>query len=87
MKKVEVFVTVLPFLVLAVSLAQVVGFIAISEPYLVGAWAMTSVMSCLAIIYKQRWKDAEDRASAEKVLNNHLTAVIERHVDREGDDS
>lgn len=76
--------TVLPFVVLSIALAQVVGFVFLHEPYLAGAWTMTSMMSYLAIIYTQRWKNAEDRASAENLANRHLTDVIIRHVEKDG---
>lgn len=78
--------TVLPFVVLAIALAQVVGFVFMHEPYLAGAWTMTSTMSSLAIIYTQRWKNAEDRASAEHIANKHLTDVIIRHIEKDGID-
>lgn len=73
--------TVLPFVVLAVALAQVVGFVILGEPYLAGAWTMTSMMASLAIVYTQRAKDAEDRARAERIANKHLTEVIARHIE------
>ena len=76
--------TVLPFIVLSIALAQVVGFLLLHEPYLAGAWTMTSMMASLAIIYTQRWKNAEDRASAEHIANKHLTDVITRHIEKDG---
>lgn len=76
--------TVLPFVVLTVALAQVVGFVLMHEPYLSGAWSMTSMMASLAIIYTQRWRNAEDRASAERLANKHLTDVITRHIEKDG---
>lgn len=76
--------TVLPFVVLVVALAQVVGFVILHEPYLAGAWTMTSMMASLAIIYTQRWVHAEDRASAERLTNKHLTDVITRHIEKDG---
>lgn len=76
--------TVLPFVVLVVALAQVVGFVLLHEPYLAGAWTMTSMMSSLSIVYTQRWKNAEDRASAEQLVNKHLTDVIARHIEKDG---
>lgn len=85
MKFIGKFMSILPFVVLAVSLAQVVGFVLLHEPYLAGAWMMTSMMSSLAIIYTQRWRDAEDRVSAERLVSKHLTDVITRHIEKEGD--
>lgn len=76
--------TVLPFVVLSIALAQVVGFVLIHEPYLAGAWTMTSMMSFMAITYFHRWKNAEDRASAEHLANRHLTDVITRHIEKDG---
>lgn len=76
--------TVLPFVVLVIALAQVVGFVLLHEPYLAGAWTMTSMMASLAIIYTQRWRNAEDRASAERLANKHLTDVITRHIEKDG---
>lgn len=76
--------TVLPFAVLVIALAQVVGFVLLHEPYLAGAWTMTSMMASLAIGYNQRWKNAEDRASAEHLANRHLTDVITRHIEKDG---
>lgn len=76
--------TVLPFVVLVIALAQVVGFVLMHEPYLAGAWTMTSMMASLAIVYTQRWKNAEDRASAEHLVNKHLTDVITRHIEKDG---
>ena len=84
MKFIEKFMTVLPFVVLVVALAQVVGFVLLHEPYLAGAWTMTSMMASLAIIYTQRWKNAEDRAYAERLANRHLTDVITRHIEKDG---
>ena len=84
MKFIEKLMTVLPFAVLVVALAQVVGFVILHEPYLAGAWTMTSMMASLAIIYTQRWRDAEDRASAERLVNRHLTDVITRHIEKDG---
>lgn len=84
MKFIEKFMTVLPFGVLAIALAQVVGFVLLHEPYLAGAWTMTSMMTSLAIVYTQRWKDAEDRATAERLANKHLTDVIARHIEKDG---
>lgn len=84
MKFIEKFMTVLPFLVLVVSLAQVVGFLLLHEPYLAGAWTMTSMMTSLSIVYIQRWKNAEDRVSAEHLANRHLTDVITRHIEKDG---
>lgn len=86
MKLIEKFMTVLPFVVLVIALAQVVGFVLLHEPYLVGAWTMTSMMASLAIIYTQRWKNAEDRASAEHIANKHLSDVIIRHIEKESKD-
>lgn len=83
MKFIEKFMTVLPFVVLIVALFQVVGFVILHEPYLAGAWVMTSMMASLAIIYTQRWGDAEDRASAERLANKHLTDVITRHIEKD----
>ena len=82
MKFVERFMTILPFVVLVIALAQVVGFVHLHEPYLAGAWTMTSMMASTAIIYTQRWKNSEDRASAERIANKHLTEVIIRHVEK-----
>ena len=76
--------TVLPFAVLSIALAQVVGFVLMHEPHLAGAWTMTSMMASLAIIYTQRWRNAEDRASAERLANKHLTDVITRHIEKDG---
>lgn len=86
MKFIAKFMTVLPFVVLIVSLAQVVGFVFLHEPYLAGAWSMTSMMTSLSIIYTQRWRDAEDRAKAERIANKHLTDVITRHIEGKNDE-
>lgn len=81
MKFIGNFMTVFPFVILTVALAQVVGFVVIGEPYLVGAWVVTSIMTSLAIVYTQKSKDAEERAEAERLANKYLTEVIARHIE------
>lgn len=72
-----------PFFFLFIALAQVVGFIAAHEPYLAGAWTVTSATLVIMIIFIQLYKNAVLQIRAHKESADYLAQVLGRRVERD----